>query len=93
LTEIEWSRAARRDFDAIWRWTEEVRGPAAAALIGNRLLDSIEHLRLHPRIGRPGLRKGTRELVIGQTPYLAIYVAGRTRVRIVRLIHGARQRS
>lgn len=48
-------------------------------------------LAKHPEIGRPGRRRGTRELVINRTPFILLYrVRPRAkRVEILRLLHGA----
>lgn len=47
----------------------------------------------YPEIGRSGRLRGTRELVITGTPFLAIYrIRQRTKiVEIVRVLHGAQQ--
>jgi plasmid stabilization system protein ParE len=85
---IIWSDAARHDFDSIWQWTEENRGPAAAARIGNRIIDNVSSLVEFPRLGRAGAMTNTRELVISRTPYIAVYVIADGRVEIVRVLHG-----
>lgn len=60
-------------------------------------LDEIERqidlLLQHPGIGRPGRRRGTRELVISRTPFILVYRfrprAGR--IEILRMLHGSQQ--
>jgi toxin ParE1/3/4 len=44
-----------------------------------------------PKIGRPGRKRGTRELVITGSPFLAVYriSAKVAEVQILRLLHGA----
>jgi toxin ParE1/3/4 len=60
-------------------------------------LDEIERqtdtLFDFPKIGRPGRRRGTRELVITGTPFLAVYriSAKAAEVHILRLLHGAQR--
>jgi toxin ParE1/3/4 len=44
-----------------------------------------------PNVGRPGRRPGTRELVIGGTPYVAVYRVRKSNVEILRLLHGAQK--
>ena len=45
----------------------------------------------HPQMGRPGRKKGTRELVISRTPFIVVYRAKGARIEIIRLLHGAQQ--
>jgi plasmid stabilization system protein ParE len=42
-------------------------------------------------MGRPGRVIDTRELVIDRTPYIAAYRITGDKVRILRVLHGARQ--
>ncbi|PSJ62522.1 type II toxin-antitoxin system RelE/ParE family toxin [Kumtagia ephedrae] len=45
-----------------------------------------------PEIGRPGRKRGTRELVITGTPFLAVYrIRAKAEVQILRLLHGAQR--
>jgi toxin ParE1/3/4 len=57
-------------------------------------LDKIEHqidmLLQHPKMGRPGRVRGTRELVISRTPFVVIYrLKKEPRIEVLRLLHGA----
>ena len=73
--DVVWSRAARRDFDAIWTGIEE-KSPARASKIGRLILAAAAKLETMPRLGRPGRVEGTRELVIARSPYLIVYAVG-----------------
>jgi toxin ParE1/3/4 len=43
-------------------------------------------------MGRPGRTKGTRELVISRTPFIAVYrLKGARRIEIIRLLHASQQ--
>lgn len=46
-----------------------------------------------PETGRPGRKKGTRELVINRTPFILVYrVKSRAKsIELLRLLHGAQQ--
>jgi ParE toxin of type II toxin-antitoxin system, parDE len=56
-----------------------------------RIREQVETLSRFPHSGRLGRIEGTRELVISRTPYIVAYrIAGDT-VRILRVLHGARQ--
>ncbi len=56
-----------------------------------RVLSAVESLIRFPEVGRPGRRIGTRELVVGQTPYLVPYRLNDEVIEILRVLHG-RQR-
>lgn len=85
--DVVWSRAARRDFDAIWTGIED-KSPARASRIGRLILAAAAKLETMPRLGRPGRAEGTRELVIARTPYLIVYTLEAAQVSIVRVLHG-----
>jgi plasmid stabilization system protein ParE len=86
--DVVWSRAARRDFDAIWTGIE-AKSPARANRTGRLILTAAAKLGTMPRLGRPGRAAGTRELVVIRTPYLIVYTVGAAQVSIVRVLHGA----
>ena len=89
---VAWSAAARADrFDQL----EHIAVENARAAI--ELDAAIEHhssmLADHPDMGRAGRVKGTRELVLARTPFVAVYrVQPRLkRVEILRMVHGRQQ--
>ncbi|HEY0182741.1 MAG TPA: type II toxin-antitoxin system RelE/ParE family toxin [Rhodopila sp.] len=51
---------------------------------------SVGARRRAPR-GRSGREPGTRERVIGRTPFIAVYRVTRSRIEILRILHGAPQ--
>ena len=64
--------------------------PSAAAQQVEHILTAVEGLVSFPNSGRPGRRKGTRELVVGRTPYLVAYRSSDA-IQVLRVLHG-RQR-
>jgi toxin ParE1/3/4 len=86
---IEWSAFALADRDAIFDYVE-AESPRAAVVIDDRIRRHLEQLRQFPKSGRPGRIEGTRELVIDRTPYIAAYQILGDKVRILRVLHGAR---
>ena len=48
-------------------------------------------LHEHPLAGREGRIQRTRELVIANTPFVAIYVVEKEDVLVLRILHGAQQ--
>ncbi len=81
---------AARDLESIEAYIRQDNPPAAIRTV-IRLLDAIEGLAEFPNIGRPGRVAGTREMVISNTPYIAVYRVRSNIVRILRLLHTARR--
>lgn len=65
--------------------------PSAAARLDEEIERQIDMLVEHPQMGREGRVKGTRELVIGRTPYIAVYRVKRKNVEVLRILHGAQR--
>ncbi len=67
--------------------------PRAAIEQGDRIQSAANGLADFPEAGRPGRRRGTRELVITGTSFLAVYRirAKAAEVQILRLLHGAQR--
>jgi plasmid stabilization system protein ParE len=81
------------DLQRIFAWIAKDDLMAAAALI-NRIFEKVEKLTGPElsRIGRFGRDPGTHELLEG--PYIMVYEVDerRARIRIVSVVHGARER-
>lgn len=88
---IVWSPGAERDLDAIFDYVLN-DDPAAAERLCDRIEARVLELEDYPQIGRPGRTRGTRELVVPGTPYIAIYRIGVQRIDVLAVIHGARAR-
>ena len=65
--------------------------PAAADQVADRIERAVRRLADAPRLGRPGRVRGTRELVITGTPYIAAYRGKPQRIEVLRIVHGARR--
>ena len=66
--------------------------PEAAERLAIRIVALVEALRTHPHLGRIGAEPGTRELVIGSTPYIVMYRVESNRVAISTIWHGAQRK-
>lgn len=86
---LVWGKWARADRLAIFDYLEE-RDPAAAADMDDAIRAATYLLRDFPNMGRPGRVDGTRELVVIGTPYIVAYVVLEDRIRLLRVLHGAR---
>ena len=87
---IRWTPLARADVLAIFDYVVLRNPPAAIRLIGD-IDDGVRDLLQFPRLGRPGRRPDTRELVISGTPYIVAYRLRDREVQILRVLHGARR--
>lgn len=86
---LVWSPFALADRDEIFSYIE-VDNPRAAAELDERIASAVHRLLRFPESGRPGRVAGTRELVVARTPYIAVYAVTSDRVRLLRVLHGAR---
>lgn len=84
-----WKRAALRDRDAIIEYVAHDK-PLAAIAWDERLEHSAGHLIDHPRLGRVGRVRGTRELVVHPN-YILVYRLAAGRIEILRVLHAARK--
>jgi toxin ParE1/3/4 len=85
-----WSKAAIRDLDELAVYLAE-DNDRAAQFVEGRIREEAKLLSRFPRSGRPGRAQGTRERVVGRTPYILAYKITSGRVRIIRVYHGARR--
>jgi toxin ParE1/3/4 len=87
-----WNPQAYDDRAAIMDYIAE-DSPAAALDVDEAIEHQADSLVQHPEIGRRGRVRGTRELVIVRTPYIAVYVVDDEAeiIEIVRVLHGAQQ--
>lgn len=63
----------------------------AARRIVARIRSAVEHLRAHPKLGRPGRVAGTRELVVSDTPFIVPYRVRESGIEILTVLHAARR--
>ena len=68
-----------------------MENPAVAVLVDERIVAAVRRLIDFPASGRVGRIAGTRELVIGGTPYVAAYAITEAWVRVLRVLHGAQE--
>ena len=87
---VEWLPIAERDRADQLAYVM-ARNPVAAIRLGDAIFNAAALLSDFPRIGRTGRVSGTRELLVGGTPYILIYRHEDEMVVILRLLHSARQ--
>ncbi len=83
---------AERDLNKIAPYIRQVN-PLAAVRFVLELIDQAETLlRGSPAIGRAGRLLGTRELMVGQLPYILAYRLRGDEVAILRVLNTSRAR-
>lgn len=63
----------------------------SASDVATSILATVELLKSHPDIGRPGRILGTSELVIPGTPYIVPYRVRQGRLELIAVFHGRQQ--
>ena len=86
---LTWSAFALADRDDIFSHIE-ADSPRAAVAVDEHIAQAVLRLVEFPESGRSGRVPGTRELVIPRTPYITAYTLTQDRIRILRVLHGAR---
>jgi toxin ParE1/3/4 len=88
--EIIWRASALNDLQAVREFIAE-DNPQAAARVLAAIRNAVDQLARHPDLGRAGRVEGTRELIISDTPYIVAYRTTENEVRILAIVHTARQ--
>jgi len=87
---LSWtSRAENERYDQLDYIARD--NPLAAVDQDEEIEKQTDRLTTQPKMGRVGREKGTRELVISRTPFIAIYRIEGKRIEILRFLHGAQQ--
>ena len=89
MMELFWTPEAIQDRSEIYDYIE-ADNPVAALTLDELFAEKARYLVDHPGLGRPGRVAGTRELVVHQN-YILVYDVAGNRVRVLRVLHAARQ--
>ncbi len=87
---VRWLRRALRNLESIYEYMEK-DNPEAAQKVIMKIRVGVNKLADFPLSGRSGRVESTRELIIGNTPYIVIYRVKSNAVEILRVLHSARQ--
>lgn len=87
--QLWWTPEAIQDREDIYDHIEADK-PSAALALDERFEERAKQLMVHPGLGKRGRVEGTRELVVHQN-YILVYDVESVRVRILRVLHAARQ--
>ena len=86
---IEWTEQAVRQLDQAHDYIALSNREEVAARIAMQIVTSVQQLAAFPMSGRPGRVRGTRELVISNTPFIVAYAIEKARIVILAVYHGA----
>ena len=92
--QLKWTELADADLDSIEAHISEANSSRIAVDVVLNIIDSVQLiLPEHPRAGRQGRVKNTRELVVDGLPFIVIYreQLSEGRIEILRVLHGAQQ--
>jgi toxin ParE1/3/4 len=87
---VRWTRKALRSLDALAEYIAQDR-PLAAERMAERIRDAVDLLTTNPDLGRAGRVHGTRELIVGGTPFIVPYRLREDVVEILTIFHAARK--
>ena len=91
MTTVTWSpRATQQLIDAIDYIAQD--DLAAAYRVRDTVVERVNLLTEFPELGRPGRSRGSRELVITGTSYIAVYRVNGSNIEIAKLWHSAQSR-
>jgi toxin ParE1/3/4 len=88
---IVWTKRAEHHLRATYRYWSNERSEAAADIMLERILSTVELLPNSPDMGRPGRISTTHELVLRPLPFVIAYRIRRDKLEILALLHGARK--
>jgi toxin ParE1/3/4 len=88
---IEWTEQATRQLDQAYDYIALSNSEKLAARITMLIVTTVQQLENFPMSGRAGRVRGTRELVVGNTPFIAAYAIQKARIVILAIYHGAQR--
>jgi len=89
---IRWTPAAALDLQRISDYLKDHHPHYREPTI-RKLYAAIRSLKESPHLGRVGREQGTRELVFPPLPYVAVYRVTEHSIEVLRIFHGAQDRS
>ena len=89
---IRWTPAAAADLQHIADYLNQ-HHPHYRQPTLRKLYETIRSLKDSPFRGRPGSQQGTREIVFPPLPYVAVYRIQQQVIEVLRIYHGAQERT
>lgn len=92
MIRIRWTAPAAEDLNRIVRYIRR-DNPEAARRVAQTIYEGCASLTNSPNRGRKGTEPRTQELILAPLPYIAVYRVTESTVEILRIWHGAQQRT
>lgn len=86
---FRWTSKSLQDLISIKEYIELDNPQAAVDLTKKIVLKLVEQLTKFQNIGKAWRINGTRELIISNTPYIAIYRVKSEKIEILRILHSS----
>jgi toxin ParE1/3/4 len=87
---IIWMPGAERDVTGLWEYVAADNSAAADRQV-EHVISAVMNLVKFPGMGRIGRCPGTREVVVGKTPYIVMYRIKKRTVEVLRVLHSSQQ--
>ena len=87
---VKWLRTALRNLDHQASYIAKDNPDAARSAV-ERVQATVGQLGQFPDMGRIGRVPGTREPIVGGTPWIIVYRVRADAVEIIRVLHGAQK--
>jgi toxin ParE1/3/4 len=87
---LRWTEQAATDLEHIADYLFQ-NAPERATELVHAIYNAPSALLTFPYRGRPGKKKGTRELVLPSLPYVVVYQVTGDVIHIARILHGAQK--
>ena len=88
---IEWTEQATLHLDQAHDYITLSNSEEVAARVIMHIATSVQQLATFPMSGRLGRVRGTRELVVSNSPFVVAYSIEKERIVILAIYHGAQQ--
>jgi addiction module RelE/StbE family toxin len=88
---IDWTEQAARQLDQVQDYIALANNEELATRVVMQIVSCVEQLAVFPMSGRSGRVRGSRELVISNTPFIAAYAIENDRIVVLAIYHGAQQ--
>jgi plasmid stabilization system protein ParE len=91
LRRLRFTKRALADLEEVAAVSVAEFGAEVAHRTMRRVDEAAQGLLAYPERGRPGRRRGTRELVVPSTPFIIAYRVTSDSVDVLAVLHGARR--
>lgn len=92
ISSVQWEMQAQADREAIFRYLYQEAGLLVASATDDKFVSMVNILKENPLAGvKNGRTTKHRKLVVPRFPFIIIYVAEETIIRILRILHTSRK--